>query len=470
MLTTRPRATVTVKRRVSVGAVGCNCGSGSAANVMRAIGMKTAARMHGKTAKASDWTPEDWRAHIAEERTILFPALLAAGAPQSVIDSLDIDHSLYLALLDADQPLPIGAAPHSVDRHGKIEDDLVEKHAKALLASVGKVSVSGLAGGIDSTKMAADMEAAAAKDAADRAKRTAEANAKLDDWGKAVDKYSGTPLGSWASGTAKMALAVEGAIVRWAQGDWDSDDQKARALDSVKQAIDVGIVPEKFDAEIDFAKTYGDKVWTEINRIGELDQPWRNVFQDYARSLLANAGDPLIDSLIPAYSGVFSQELGAPALCAAIAAQEGKSNEASGPPSVWLHRYGLADMLAAVASARFGTPLHQNLETAYAALGKMIAEHPTICSGRGYKGVADSWEYDHGPYLYVLQAWIDLVPAKHRDAILHPGTLAEISMVDPWAGKYTAAAVKAPAGRVTKAAGYLAVFALAGYLAWRVAA
>ena len=467
MLSTRPRTTVTVKRRVSVGAVGCNCGSGSAVNVMRALGMKTAARMHGKTAKASEWTADDWRQHIAEERTILFPALLAVGAHADVIASLDIDHSLYLALLENGHDLPIGAAPHSVDRHGKIEDDLVEKYAKALLARAGSsVTVSGLGSGLDPNKLAADMETAAAKDAADRALRVKEANAKLDDWGKAVDKYSGTPLGSWASGTAKMALAVEGAIVRWAQGDWDSDDQKARALDSVQKALAVGIVPEKFDADLDFAKTYGDKVWTEINRAGELGDPWNGVFHDYAQSLLANAGTALIDSLVPQYSGAFSQELGTPMLCAAIAGQTGAGNEQSGP-SPWPTKYGLANMLAAVATARFGTPLAGNLETAYAALGKLIPAHPTICSGRGYKGDADSWEYDHGPYLYVLQAWIDLVPPAHANAIMHPGTLAELPMMDKWAGKYVYAA---PVSSTASKAGYLAAFAIAGYLAWRYVA
>jgi hypothetical protein len=267
-------------------------------------------------------------------------------------------------------------------------------------------------GGVDFDALSKALDQAAVKDKADRDKRTAEANQKLDDWGRAVDKYTGTTLGSWDAGVAKLALSVEGAVVRWVQGDWDSDDQKARALSAVKRALDSGIVPRSFNADIDFAKTYADTVEDEINKgTSVMGQPWQTIVDDYRVALLKGAAknDPLILSTAVKSAGYFSQEFGAPFLCNALATLTGKSNptaSASKPPA----HYALADLAAAVAASRYGMPLPQALSIAYKAIVNVANDHPTICTGRGYKGDADTWDYSMAPWLYILRAWIDLTP------------------------------------------------------------
>lgn len=268
-------------------------------------------------------------------------------------------------------------------------------------------------GGIDFDKLSAAMDATAAKDKADRDKRTADANAKLDDWGKAVDNYTGTTLGSWDAGVAKLALSIEGAVVRWVQGDWNSDDQKARALSAVKRALDAGIVPRSFDSDIDFAKTYADAVEDEINKgTSVMGQPWQTIVDDYRTALLAAAAknDARVLSAAIRTSGYFSQEFGAPFLCGALAGITGKSNPTWTYTAGQGKDYPLADLVAAVAVARYGMPLAQALSIAYKAIVSVANDHPTICSGRGYKGDPDTWDYDMGPWLYVLRAWIDLTP------------------------------------------------------------
>lgn len=272
MFSTRPRSQVTVKRRVRVGAAGCNCGSGSAANVMRALGVKTAARMHGKTGTPSDWTADDWRQHIAEERAILFPALLAAGSPADVIASLDIDHSLYLALLDNGHDLPTGTAPHSVDRHGKIEDDLVEKYARALLAQAGAaVAVSGtdpshiLSVAAPSSAFSDDsisnylgslqdvIDASIASDESDAKAKTDAARRKYVGWASSVAGFAGGPAASkmasdWAGGVFDAGRWIATTFGADDLKDANTDDQKSRMRDRVSLMLRKGFPPHGFDA------------------------------------------------------------------------------------------------------------------------------------------------------------------------------------------------------------------------------
>lgn len=255
-------------------------------------------------------------------------------------------------------------------------------------------------GSVDFVALQKKMEDAAAADDAAREKRKEEADKKLDDWGHAVDTVV-PGGGTYIAKLSKLALAIEGAVVRWVQGDWNSDEQKARALNAVKDSLLGGMPPRGFDADIDFAKTYADDTYQDLSRATDLDEPWRSVWGDYVATLHAHADDSLVASAFAAAAGNFSREFGTPFLCGAI---ENPSRS-----------YALANLLAALAHARDGRPLASALATSYAALDKLKGAHPTICTGRGYKGDADSWDYAHGPVLYVLQAWTDLA-APHVDA------------------------------------------------------
>jgi hypothetical protein len=106
---------------------GCNCGATPlAAHVLRALGVTTV-HPYGSDAAV-------WRAHIAQERAGLLPALRAVGAAADA-DALDADHVVYLRLLDLGQPLPPWpGALHSLADHSAREDRLAEAHAPALLA------------------------------------------------------------------------------------------------------------------------------------------------------------------------------------------------------------------------------------------------------------------------------------------------------------------------------------------------
>jgi hypothetical protein len=273
--------------------------------------------------------------------------------------------------------------------------------AIVLLALLRGLRSGGVIGAVDYAALEQKMKDAAAADDAARDKRVQEANDKLDDWGKAVDHVV-PGGGTYIAKMAKLALAIEGAIVRWAQGDWNSDEQKARALNAVKDALLAGVPPKSFDAELDFAKTYADDLYGDIERTRDLGS-YNDVFADYVATLHAHANDSLVASAFAAAAGTLSHELGPEFLCGAIE-NPGRS-------------YALANLLAAVASARDGRPLSSSLATAYAALDKMKAQHATICSGRGYKGDADTWDYAHGPSLYVLQAWTDLHAAASSPVI-----------------------------------------------------
>jgi hypothetical protein len=264
--------------------------------------------------------------------------------------------------------------------------------AIVLLALLRGLRSGGVIGAVDFSALEQKMKDTAAADDAAREKRTQEANDKLDDWGKAVDHVV-PGGGTYIAKLAKLALAIEGAIVRWVQGDWNSDEQKARALNAVKDAILAGVAPKSFDSEIDFAKTYADDLYGDISRTTDLGA-YNDVFADYVATLHAHANDPLVASAFAGAAGAFSYEFGTPFLCGAI----------ENPGRV----YGLANLLAALASVRDGRPLSSALATAYAALDKLKPLHPTICTGRGHKGSPDSWDYSHGPSLYVLQAWTDL--------------------------------------------------------------
>jgi hypothetical protein len=432
------------------------------------------------------WSAAEWRRHLSDEELALLPTLRrlaeAIGDRDAVraVDDLYVAHRLYESLLDAGRSLPAMNDPFSVDAHGEVEDVLVDRYRDALLRTAprragGGVSTSGTPGGatlgaasgMDFDAMASSLDASAKKDAADREKRKAEANKKLDDWGRAVDSIApggGTALAQ----EAKIALAVIGTVVKWVQGDWDSDEQRARALDAARKALEAGVVPRSFDAEIDFAKTYADSTERETRRTEELSEPWQSVYDDYRASLLGNADSYRVASLVKGASGAHSEELGAEFLCGAIAQYEKRSNPGSPYlPAAKLH-YGLADLVAAVASARFGTSLPDALRTAYAALPKVEASHPTVCSGRGYKGDPNTWEYDHGPVLYVLQAWLDLCPAPHRDALLAraPDSVRSVALADaadPWHGRMTA-----PSSWLSGAFGKLALLGGLAYGVWRV--
>jgi hypothetical protein len=257
-------------------------------------------------------------------------------------------------------------------------------------------------GAVDFTALEKKMQDAAAADDAAREKRTQEANDKLDDWGKAVDHVV-PGGGTYIAKMAKLALAVEGAIVRWAQGDWNSDEQKARALNAVKDALLAGVPPKSFNADLDFAKTYADDLYGDIARTTDLGE-WNHVFADYVATLHAHADDSLVASAFAAASGMLSHELGPEFLCGAI---ENPSRS-----------YALANLLAALAHARDGRSLSSALATSYGALDKLKASHPTVCTGRGHKGEEDTFDYSHGPALFVLQAWTDLSAPAHEQPVI----------------------------------------------------
>lgn len=273
--------------------------------------------------------------------------------------------------------------------------------ALLLLALLRAARGSVVGGAVDFAALQKKMEDTAAADDAAREKRKEEADKKLDDWGHAVDTIV-PGGGTYIAKLAKLALSIEGAIVRWAQGDWNSDDQKARALNAVKDALLAGVPPKSFDADLDFAKTYADDLYGDISRTTDLGS-FNDVFADYVATLHAHANDSLVASAFAAAAGNFSYEFGAQFLCGAIE-NPGRS-------------YALANLLAALASARDGRPLTATLPIAYAALDKLKPVHPTICTGRGHKGEADTWDYSHGPSLYVLQAWSDLAHAASQPVI-----------------------------------------------------
>lgn len=416
----------------------CSCGH-RAAEVLRAYGVST----------LDPRTPEQWTRHLAEEAPYL-AALRAVGAPASEVDRLEAEHAYYEVLLSGGVALPTGDDPFSVDAHGALEDDLAEEFRAALLDRAGvSLTTSGTSlafvraagtsssplDSVDYGELAKTLEQTAASDVAARAKRTKETEAQIDDLGRAVDRYTGVPIGSWLAGASKLALGVVGTVVRWVQGDWNSDEQKQRALDAVRRSIEGGILPKPFDAEEDFAKTYADSVEADLSRVGNLESPWSGVFGDYRSSLLANAGDPLVTSIFPGTDGYFSLEFGPPFLCGAIGDSLGKNDPHEG---LWTTgpgwSYALANLVAAVARARFGGSIEPYLRKAYAALPVVYSVHPTICSGRGYKGDADTWDYDMGPILYVVQAWLAVSPSAHAEALEGKAPVSS----DPYAGKLTA--------------------------------
>lgn len=325
----------------------------------------------------------------------------------------------------------------------------VRKELQAGLGFSGAHAAVGATAASSSFNYAAlekSMTDAAAADAAARQKRVVETNAKLDDWGKAYDKYTGTPFGSWLAGTTKLALAATGVIVRWVQGDWDSDKQKQRALSAVKNSIDAAMPPRDFDADIDFAKTYADGLEADMSRASSLQEPWKSVFDDYVATVQANASSPLVVSAFVRAAGSFSGEFGAPLLCGALFAVDPKAPNYAGVPA---SNYPLANLLAAAATARFGTPLEANLKAAYGALSTVAAVHPTICTGRGFKGAPNTWDYDHGPVLFVLQAWLALSPTPHVDFLMahDPSKLVDLAQVaakDPYAKRFSAPASSGP--------------------------
>jgi hypothetical protein len=394
-------------------------------------------------------TPGEWRVHMAEEERPggLFDRLVEAGADPDEVSRLRAEHAFYEVLLDAGKPLPAGNEPMSVDAHGAVEDGLCYAFREEILGgdAEGGVRTAGSAMGYNYGALSAKIDAAASADAAARKKRTDQTNAKLDDWGKAVDSVL-PGAGTWLATESKLALAVEGAVVRWVQGDWDSDEQKARALAAVKKALESGDVPKPFNAEEDFAKTYADDLESEIGRLHDFEEPWQAALDDYRASLLANVSDQRILSLAVRTAGFYSLEFGTQFLCEAVSA--------GGDPGKF--DYALADLVAAVASARFGTSYPEALKVAYAAVPVVASVHPTICTGRGYKGGSDSWEYDHGPMLYVLQAWLALSPKAHVDALTGKAPASS----DPYAGKMTA-----PSS--SSALPWLLGLGAGGYVVWR---
>ena len=128
----RTLVTRAVPRRMAAGpaptrVAGCNCGATPlAAHVLRALGVTT---VHPSGSDAAVW-----RAHIAQERLGLIPALRAIGQTAAAA-ALDADHAVYLKLLAAEQPLPPWPGSlHSIADHSALEDRLAETHAAALLA------------------------------------------------------------------------------------------------------------------------------------------------------------------------------------------------------------------------------------------------------------------------------------------------------------------------------------------------
>lgn len=64
--------------------------------LLAALGCEHAARMHERP--DDEWTPDDLRAHVAEEETKLFPLLRLHGLG-GVVPQLLADHVLFLAEL-----------------------------------------------------------------------------------------------------------------------------------------------------------------------------------------------------------------------------------------------------------------------------------------------------------------------------------------------------------------------------------
>lgn len=126
---------------------GCGCGRrAGVAEIMKILGMTTAAAMHEGRNDATD-DPSLWRPHIKEEEDILFPRILMIDEDAApVVEELLADHKVYLPLLDAGKPLPRGNVPHSIDRHAALEDALIERYALQL-RMLAPASLAKVAGG-----------------------------------------------------------------------------------------------------------------------------------------------------------------------------------------------------------------------------------------------------------------------------------------------------------------------------------
>jgi|SRR5579859_273103 len=477
MLSIRPRATVTVKRRVSVGAAGCNCGSSSAVNVMRALGMTTAARMHGKTAKASEWTADDWRKHIAEERTILFPALLAVGAPADVIASLDIDHSLYLALLDAGHPLPTGAMAHSVDRHGKIEDELVEKYAKALLARAGKTSVSGADHALvvvapesafsDSAitnyigSLQDVIDASITTDEDDAKAKTADARKKYTGWASSVAGFAGGPAaakvaGDWAGTVFDAGRWIASTFGPDDLKDANTDDQKSRMRDRVTVMLKKGLPPHGFDAGEEMgARDVADVIDDDLSIVAAVSPHGEG---DAIAAAITNAlkgqGDAsaAVAKLFAALAIVRTdtrRTMWGGATATYLIDQAGKMRPGTDD---WQVTHPEVEIVAAAFAANRHIPLATAISAAYDALNT-YASRRNLTNRNDFLGPA---YHPRDPQVTDdIARWYNKY--GRADAI-----------IDVWDTLSMRFPAKASAA-ATSAAGYLAALALAGYLAWRLA-
>lgn len=131
---------------VSVGR-GCGCGaSRRAVTVMNVLGMKAAAARHATPTNL--WTPALELQHINEEEGILFPLLrkIDPSGTKKPIELLMSCHDVYKPLLAKGLQLPTGDEPCSVEAHGKLEDELIERYADQLLAAASH-SGAAVAGG-----------------------------------------------------------------------------------------------------------------------------------------------------------------------------------------------------------------------------------------------------------------------------------------------------------------------------------
>lgn len=216
--------------------------------------MHHAAEMH--TDPSRDWSPDDWRAHIDEERRILFPALLDAGRGDptvaNVVAELEADHVVYLERLSAGLSLPEGRDSRSVDVHGAIEDGLVREYESALRSRAVGVGVGSLAFALSSAIISSGSPAPA--------KQT---TASTWSFGRLALLGAFVAAGGWAYGWIGAGLiGLGGALALPRLGGATKHDETAegviasiRLTDPPPSAmkpstVDMGALQAQFDQEV----------------------------------------------------------------------------------------------------------------------------------------------------------------------------------------------------------------------------